>query len=376
MGMTHDAILCYRKTIAIRSKLFGAGRVGLAMNYHNLGVALAELGRYDEAKSALTRALKLFVKQEGKRGLNVALAYHSLGSLYDDMGRFADAQRFYLLALGIRKEVLGEKSIPTAVTITNLAVVYENLGLLLKAESEYEKALGIFDALGKGTGANALACMSNLVRIRVKAKKMDKAEKMVRQILAAGERQYGKGNVQLLGSTLLLAKIQWGRKHFAESEATLSQAMKLARNRGENSESRVRFAYFNLYLEWKKFSDAERVARRVLALAKEAHPLRPLHRSIGIAESNLALVLALRKQLAQSLEHMKHTLVIHESLKEQDPYSARDILCACMVLAAENGDKTLAKQLRRRLRSAVKKCPEAKIELKELEKLIRKQLGL
>lgn len=95
--------------------------------HSNLGNALSDLGRLDEAEASYQRALKINPYN--------ANAHSNLGITLGDLGRLDEAEASYRRALQIRPDVVE--------VLNNLGNILSDLGRLDEAEASYQRALQI-----------------------------------------------------------------------------------------------------------------------------------------------------------------------------------------------------------------------------------------
>jgi len=96
----YDKALEYlNKSFAIRLKLFGDHNLGVASNYHNIGICLRLKGDYDEALRFLNTALE--IKQQAMADFNPEIAdiYYQIGKIQATLNYATKAISFYQKAL-------------------------------------------------------------------------------------------------------------------------------------------------------------------------------------------------------------------------------------------------------------------------------------
>ncbi len=113
----------------------GQGRV-----LNDLGRVFADLGNEEQARNTYQQALYICQEQEDHSGEGSAL--NNLGWVCITQGQSKQAQKYYEQALSIFREI-GNR-IGEGATLNNLGRVYEDLGQREQAQEYYEQALGIF----------------------------------------------------------------------------------------------------------------------------------------------------------------------------------------------------------------------------------------
>jgi tetratricopeptide (TPR) repeat protein len=111
---------------------------GRALN--DLGRVFADLGNKEQARSDYEQALHIYQEQEDHSGEGSAL--NNLGWVCITQGQSKQAQKYYEQALSIFREI--RDRIGEGATLNNLSRVYEDLGQRERAQEYYEQALSIF----------------------------------------------------------------------------------------------------------------------------------------------------------------------------------------------------------------------------------------
>ncbi|MGA5044917.1 tetratricopeptide repeat protein [Streptomyces arboris] len=115
--------------------------------WNNLGIALTEASRYDDAVTAHGRAFDLFTSLENQHERGKAL--NGLGSALRDSGRSAAALPIHQAALAAQKDAgdLWEQ----AAVLNNLSLDHQELGNVAEACAAAEQAASLFQQLGDTT---------------------------------------------------------------------------------------------------------------------------------------------------------------------------------------------------------------------------------
>lgn len=97
----------YRVALELRRVWLGDAHPSTATTHNNLGRALQDAERFDEAETHLREALRILRAGVGDRHQLVARALHNLGRLKLDMGDTAAAREYVQEALRMRSDLLG-----------------------------------------------------------------------------------------------------------------------------------------------------------------------------------------------------------------------------------------------------------------------------
>ena len=120
-----------------------------AITRNNLGRALLESGRQEEAAAHYESARRLFDEQGDHHGLSNALANQA--TIMRRQGRLNEALHNNLQALSYYRRAGARRN--TAITLRSMSLVELELGLLSDARKHAEEALLVFLALGKDVEA-------------------------------------------------------------------------------------------------------------------------------------------------------------------------------------------------------------------------------
>lgn len=141
-------------TIACSIAHQAGGLAAEAGAWNNLGIALAEASRYEEAVPAHRRAADLFASIDNHNERGKAL--NGLGSALRDWGKPADALQIHQEALTIQRacEDLQEQ----AAVLNNLSLDHQELGNGAAACAAAEEAASLFQQLGDTTNEAKALC--------------------------------------------------------------------------------------------------------------------------------------------------------------------------------------------------------------------------
>ncbi len=177
------------------------------VSYNNLGVALFQLGRTDEARSAFLEAIRLFP--------NYSVAHHHLGSLLVTTGELDLAEGHFRAAI--------EQDPRDSSALAGLALLRARSGETAEAIALYERALRFKPS--ERTALNGLAWLLAThpdASIRDGARSVEYAERLV---------ELSGRTDRLVLDTLAAAHAEAGR--IEDALATLYEAMSLARAHGD-----------------------------------------------------------------------------------------------------------------------------------------------
>jgi tetratricopeptide (TPR) repeat protein len=137
-GHPDSALLALREADELTRRSARAPRIEVARTRHALAVALAAVGRLDEAEATHREALALLEKLEGK-GSEYASYVSDLSTTLEQQGRNAEAEAAQREALAIHQRFSGVDHPDALVNMTNLA-------LLLRKQRKYAEAESLYRA--------------------------------------------------------------------------------------------------------------------------------------------------------------------------------------------------------------------------------------
>jgi CHAT domain-containing protein/tetratricopeptide (TPR) repeat protein len=134
------------RSLAIRSRRYGAESVEAALSLNVLGRLTSYQGRAAESDSLYRRALAIQERVQGPNAAAVGQTYQNLGNLHINSGKFVAARDEYLHALEIAKRNNPAGSPVLGGIENNLANAYVNLGEYGTARGLYEHSISLTPA--------------------------------------------------------------------------------------------------------------------------------------------------------------------------------------------------------------------------------------
>lgn len=159
LGRFEDALIHYRRAIALQESLQNGGIPEIAITYNDLAVALYEMDEFVEAEDLLERALQIQTEYYGSDSIRISTTYNNLGLLSSARGDHEQAVAYYEKSLLLQKKCYGEMHPGTAVICCNLGQEYSELSEMDKAQAFFDRALRInMDLFGEDYSGNAGIC--------------------------------------------------------------------------------------------------------------------------------------------------------------------------------------------------------------------------
>ncbi|HEU5056957.1 MAG TPA: serine/threonine-protein kinase [Kofleriaceae bacterium] len=248
---------------------FGQEHPKVAETLANAAVALADGGRFAEARQAHERALALKIKLLGPEHLSVGQTYKALGGLVDTMGGTEEA-----LALFRRAQAIYEKSLPPdhqwqATVLSSIAVQLDKLDRPREALPLHLRGIAILERKPKG---NEIALSFGLTNLGVCYEELER----YRDALAVYRR------------AIALKEQVLGRDHPAIAY-TLSPMGLVARRMGDLAQAASLSRRAVAILEKRLGRDHPEIARPLLSLAETALDARDPAEALALVERSKAI---------------------------------------------------------------------------------------
>ena len=188
------------------------------------------LGRYNEARAVVERALTLRVATTGRGTPAVAATLGQLADLQLSLGDYALADSLAKEALQIQERTIGPLAAPVAATIAQLASIAVYRGDLGAAEANYRRALTVREAtLGPNDSLTADSHMA-LGSILIREGRIDEAERELRRVLTILEAAAAPDSAMLANATIKIAYVlDEDRGRYAEAEPFYQRALAIRR---------------------------------------------------------------------------------------------------------------------------------------------------
>lgn len=139
-----EAIIWYKKAIAIQEKLTGEAHLDCAYSLANLGSVYNDSGWYYRSEPLYLESMNIISDILGKEHPHYGLLLNNLAQNYKVTREYDKAEPLFLEAIRIRKNGLGEESFEYGNSVKNLADLYYEMGAYRKAEPLFAESKSIF----------------------------------------------------------------------------------------------------------------------------------------------------------------------------------------------------------------------------------------
>jgi serine/threonine protein kinase len=244
-----------------------------------LGNSLRELGHYEQAEAALTKARQTLEAAQGGHGSDTLTAKNNLAALYWSRGQYARAEALLKETLAARTAKQGVGHPETLNTMNNLATLYQSQGRYPQAEALYKEVLAGQTATLEADHPRTLTTKHNLASLYRSQGKYAPAAALFREVLAASSARLGADHPDTLTTKHNLAGLYQDHGQYAQAETLLKEVLagRTARLGGDHADTlSTRHNLAALYWKMKKLERSiplfEQVVQQAETILGAGHP--------------------------------------------------------------------------------------------------------
>lgn len=249
----------------------------LAQSVTRLGEALRERGLYAEARSTLTRAVRLTTTIHGRRSMERAAALTQLGMVCKFAGWFARGVGAYTEALTIAEAVEPRGELVKAL-LHNLAGIEHARDRFADAERWGRRGVALRRETDGDDHPGTELDLGNLAPVLVDLGQLDEAETILRRLVDAFSQRYGQRHYEVAVVCHNLAAVLAARGQLDEAASFYRRALSIKRARLGPSHPDLPITQHNLAATLHalgRWRAASRLWRTAFALARKT--LGPRH---------------------------------------------------------------------------------------------------
>ncbi len=258
LGKYDEAREHLERAVELRGGLGSRDPEALAAS-EDLAVLYQRLGRIDEAEPILRRALELRFEMLGEDHPTSLTTMNRLADLLWADGRFDEVEQLDRRTLEIRRRVLGEDHPDTIKSLNGLAATLFNDGRYAEASRLFEEALAVERRQLGEDHPHTLGLGNNLAAAYLELGRYAEAERLLREVVASRTRVLGEthGETAMSIHNLGITLLQQAR--YGEAEEQLEQAMELRRSEAAESKSFLFSSSYlaDVYREQGRYQEAE-----------------------------------------------------------------------------------------------------------------------
>jgi len=299
--------------------------------YYDLGTLYNFLANYTQALLCLKRALDIREKVYGRRHPEVAMVQNIIGNVLLNQGKYKEAMNYYESSLKTRLEYLGNDHPSVASSYNNIAIAYYDQGEYTFSLINYKRSLEIRCVCYGENHPDVAASYNNIGALYYDLKKYDLALENYEKALAIRLRYYGENHPDIAASYNNLANVYQDRHDNEKSLENHEKSLKIKKMCFGEKHPEVATSYNNLgILYHNQGQNLEAFKSYIKALNIRVEFFGKAHTSIADCAFNLALLfydkkdISLSKQLFQKSQQIyKHVFgTSHTSTQDTEVQSA------------------------------------------------------
>jgi tetratricopeptide (TPR) repeat protein/predicted Ser/Thr protein kinase len=211
-GRFAEARKAHERALAIRTRLLGPEHLSVGQTYKALGGLADTMGATEEALELFRRSQAIVEKSLPPDHQQQATALSSIAVQLDKLDRSSEALPLHLRGLAILEQKPKGNEIALSFGLTALGVCYEGLGRYRDALAAFRRALDLKEqVLGRDHMMIAYT-LSPMGRTARKMGDLAQATSLCRRSLAIVERQVGRDHPEVAAPLMSLAEIALARR--------------------------------------------------------------------------------------------------------------------------------------------------------------------
>ncbi|TVQ04108.1 MAG: serine/threonine protein kinase [Balneolaceae bacterium] len=228
LGRYQQAKQLLEKALAIRLEQKDIS-IEIAKSLSDLGLVLSELDKLENALEAYQQALEIVAESGTTDTEETAVLYHNMSSALNKMSRFDESEQAVRDAIRVRQNIHGNHSIEVASSMHALGVLLYNRSRYADALHVFEEALTIRTELLGEEHPHTLFTLGGVAGTKNALGYFEAAEESYKRILDIRRRVLGEQHPDV-GTTLYQIGItHWQRNQVQEAEEWWMKAYELRR---------------------------------------------------------------------------------------------------------------------------------------------------
>ncbi len=237
VGKYDEARPLVERALAIAERVLGADHVYVALLIAGLGNSYHAKVDNAKAKPLYERAFAILEKEFGPDHPQTAYVTNRLGLAYHNTNDVATADKLFNRALEVSEKHLGPEHPQVALCLQDLGELHDDRGDTAKAEQLFQRALTIAEKT-LGTEDSLLAVVLNNLGVHyLERRDYERAEQFLQRSLAVREKLFGPEHLDLANVLQNLGVIARERKDYAKAENYYLRALSI-REKGVGTEHR------------------------------------------------------------------------------------------------------------------------------------------
>ncbi len=280
-----------------------------AQMFDVVGQIYGRLGNYDQAETALRRAVQIRARVHGSKAQETIESREHLGVLLGDAGQYELAEQILRDVLTIRDNDLTDDALPLAETKRHLAYVLRRQGKYEETKTLLEESLPIVESHLGEQSQEAVATKSSLGVVFQNLGHYEKAEALYRSVLDERRRRLTPPHPKLAMSINSLASLLMNVGLLTEAETLFEESLRMREELFGANHPKVALTINNLALvhrHLEHYDEAEALYRRSLSIRRSQ--MGDEHLSVAISLYGLAGLLHRTNRLQSALDAYQEAL--------------------------------------------------------------------
>lgn len=278
-----------QEALALSESTFGPKSEETATALGQVGAALVQAGRLDDAVPFLVREVEILEKASGRPTPETGKRYQNLADVLLRSHRSQEGEAYARRALSIVVATSGSDDVAVASASNTLAIILNKTERATEAEPLAKRAVDIYQAIRGPESPEFANALSTLVATFEYQERFDDAERLARKVLAISEKNSGpdSDNAANVANTLAGLLKKMGRLDEAEQFARRVVAS-WDRIHGADSgaAANARNSLSNILQRQGRMSEAIEVSKRIVEIWDKVEG--PRSNGAAVGRNNLA----------------------------------------------------------------------------------------
>ncbi|MEM6296014.1 MAG: serine/threonine-protein kinase [Myxococcota bacterium] len=227
-GAHAAAVEAFKQVLDLRAALHGPEHPDVAAAHSNLGLALTQLDRFDEALAHHADARASWEQSLGPEHPMVGVSLTNEAFVYEKLERFDEAAEVYEKAIALRRASLGPRHPGVALSTNNLGFVRGSMGQHQEALGLHQEALSIWNEAYGDTHHRVASALEGISLSMKALGRFEEAYRFSSRTLKTVEGVWGTDHVHYAMALQTRAGIAAAGHRDADARRDLEQARAIA----------------------------------------------------------------------------------------------------------------------------------------------------
>ncbi len=228
LGQPEPALLWSERALTLNRRLAGEESAAYALSSIQVGAALRELGRYEDAETRTRAGLRWLQSRSDTEPSALVAALNKWVILQCYRERYREADDDSAKALRLAEAELDSTSLETRVAIANRGLVLRQLGHTAEAQNLYERAIGLYRHNLGGSHPHVATLLLNLSSIQRDRGDLATAQRTLEEVDRQYLEMFGDGHYKRVLPLVGLATLASQQQHIDKALAFYREAIDVA----------------------------------------------------------------------------------------------------------------------------------------------------